>query len=234
MSRTHVLTRSKSLVAKGLKAALVASPILLAAAPSHAISLQRTFTGFTEAFDPTVSNWTVNNLGGGSTNFTSTALSLVRPGTGGATPSVSYVLDPTIFETTYKPVGAGGSAVRFLGGTVSYDWTWTSTSASGQAAGYNFQATENFASVFPEFSPASGTTAGGSYTGNPLAPFGSFGVVHTRTGTTSGAATGTITNFVFVADYETVPGPLPLAGAAAAFAWSRRLRQRLKSAQASI
>lgn len=30
-----------------------------------------------------------------------------------------------------------------------------------------------------------------------------------------------------------VPGPLPLAGAGAALAWSRRLRRRLRSSQAS-
>jgi hypothetical protein len=44
---------------------------------------------------------------------------------------------------------------------------------------------------------------------------------------TAGIGTGVISNFKVAAEYE-VPGPLPLAGAAAAFAWSRKLRNRLK------
>jgi hypothetical protein len=223
------------MLAKGLQVALIASPILLSAAPSHAVSLTRTFTGFTDAFAQGNSNWTVVTGGGSAANFTPTSLGLVRPGAAGASPSVSYLLDPTIFETTYVPVTANGRAVKFLGGQVSYTWSWLSTSPSAAAGGYNFQATENYVSVNPEFNPASGTTATGTYTGNALPAYGSFGFIHTRSApNTTGNATGTISNFQFIAQYETVPGPLPLAGAAAAFAWSRRLRRRLKTAQASI
>jgi hypothetical protein len=153
----------------------------------------------------------------------------------GTLPTADYAFNTTAFETTYKPAAAGGRAVKFLGGTLTYDWTWSAPISAnpGQAADFNFESKVNSA-VATEFSPASGTSASGS-SGATLDSSDTFGFQHSRVGSTaSRAATGTISNFTFVADYVTVPGPLPLAGAAAAFAWSRRLRQRLKSSQASV
>lgn len=44
------------------------------------------------------------------------------------------------------------------------------------------------------------------------------------------AAVTTVTDFSFQANYKEVPGPLPVAAALGAFAWSRRIRRRLSSA----
>lgn len=49
----------------------------------------------------------------------------------------------------------------------------------------------------------------------------------------SGMSILTVSNFQFVATYESVPGPLPLAAAASGFAWSRKLRRRIKTAAVS-
>jgi hypothetical protein len=49
----------------------------------------------------------------------------------------------------------------------------------------------------------------------------------------SGMSILTVSNFQFVATYESVPGPLPLAAAASGFAWSRKLRRRIKTAALS-
>ena len=145
---------------------------------------------------------------------------------------------------TFRPLGVG--AVKFLSGVYSYDWHITSdTSNNGGLTAYDFSQTESGqapiklaytapAPVGPPFI-LSGTGANIAPALVDTSHFGWFLTKSNNIGTpTNSNATATISNFVFTATYETVPGPLPLAGAAAAFAWSRRLRRRLKTAQTSI
>jgi len=61
---------------------------------------------------------------------------------------------------------------------------------------------------------------------NAASPFGTF----CKNNANGGLSTLKVTNFSFVATYQQVPGPLPVAAAGAGFAWSRKLRRRLKTA----
>jgi hypothetical protein len=236
-----MLTRSKFLAAKGIQAAIIASPIFFAVAPSQAATLTKTFNGFSEAFAPGEFITTTN--GNGSATFTPTTLTLVRQRTTGSTPVVKYQVTNTLMET-WRPLGVG--AVKFLSGVYSYNWQITSgTSNNGGLGAYNFSQTEVGQTTrklaFPATPPQTPANRA-SGTGNNLATnlvdgseFGWFLTKSNNIGSPSNSnATATISNFVFTATYETVPGPLPLVGAAAAFAWSRRLRSRLKTAQTSI
>jgi hypothetical protein len=232
MIKHPFLPASKHLLAKGFQLALILSPLYFSAAPARAEMLTRTFSGFEGAFAP--ASWTTTNQGGNAAAFTTTTLSLFKNIQVGTTaPKTSYLLNKTLFETTYKPLDAGSRAVKFLGGTLSYDWTWSTASAVGNSSSfYNFQATVD-SIARTKYSPNTGTSAAGSDLFS-LTPTSNFEFAHTRTGSTAPrAASGVISNFQFVANYVTVPGPLPLAGAAAAFAWSRRLRNRLNSTQAT-
>lgn len=240
---TAMLTRSKFLASKGIQAAIIASPIFFAVAPSQAATLTKTFNGFTEAFAP--GEFVLLTSGAGTSDFTPTTLTLVRQESKGITPSVSYEVDKTLMEN-FSPVGVG--AVKFLSGVYSYDWNITSnTPNNGGLAGYNFSQTESGQTsiklAYPATPPqtpvniASGTGANTAPVLVDTSKFGWFLTKSNNLGLNLGQptnATATISNFVFTATYETVPGPLPLAGAAAAFAWSRRLRRRLKTAQTSI
>lgn len=238
---TAMLTRSKFLASKGIQAAIIASPIFFAVAPSQAATLTKTFNGFTEAFAP--GEFTTTTNAAGTATFTTTDLTLVRQRTTGSTPVVNYQVTKSLMET-FRPLGVG--AVKFLSGVYSYNWHITSdTSNNGGLTSYNFSQTESGQTsrklAFPA-TPAQTPVNTANGTGQNIATelvdnsqFGWFLTKSNNIGTpTNSLATATISNFVFTATYETVPGPLPLAGAAAAFAWSRRLRRRLKTAQSSI
>lgn len=81
---------------------------------------------------------------------------------------------------------------------------------------------------------AAGATDTGTVTNQSVRAGDVFGFTNVRFFPSgAGIATGTISNFQFIAEYAAVPGPLPIAGAMAGFAWSRKLRRRLKSAQAA-
>lgn len=230
-NRTHVLTRYKLPLVRSIQAGLIASTVALSAAPSQAATITKVFSGFTEAFAPAY--WTLNTAAGGTASFTgTTTLTLERPVNQGSTPAVTYLIDSSVLEA-FRPAKAN----TFLSGFFTYDYSWSTGSGASATPRYNFAAIENFM-VVAKLNPSSGTTpVSGSNTSSTLSGFENFGFVHTKVGNTGTAgtfATGTISNFVFTATYSEVPGPLPLAGAAAGFAWSRRLRRRLKTAQASL
>jgi len=246
-SRTHLLTRSRSLAAKGIQAAIIASPVFFAVAPSQALTLTRTFNGFTEAFAP--ANWTVDTSSGSSAQsatFTPTTLTMQRGVQNGTTPTVNYAVSSSLLES-FKPDITPGvvnpGAVKFISGVFSYSWNIiTNTPNNGGRVAYDFSQTETSQTPIEfAFTPANTNLTNISGTGDNIATAlvdtNKFGWFLKKTNNTGGAlttTTATISNFVFTATYETVPGPLPLAGAAAAFAWSRRIRRRLKTAQASI
>lgn len=231
VNKTFALRRSKSLLLKGMQASLIISPIMLAAAPSQAATITKTFVGFTEAFAP--NNWALTQTGGGTATVGGSAITLARPVAAGTTSAV-FAVSAAALEA-FKPAGA----TTFKFGSPSFTWDWTtSINMNATAAGrYTFAPSVNGNTSPFKWNPTTGATAGQIYTGSvsPLtvvADGGSFGFVHSKTsGGSLATTTGTITSFTFDAVYEAVPGPLPLAAAAAGFAWSRKLRRRLKTAQ---
>jgi hypothetical protein len=231
-TKASALSRPRSLLLKGIKAGLIAGPILFAAAPSHAVTtVTKTFTGFTEAFAPT--NWAITQTGSGAATVTGTNIILSRPANAGTTAAVFTA--STALLDSFKPT----NAITFLFGSPSFTWEWqTSINMNATAlARYQFspQVGGNVSTV--KWNPQTTATANQVYTGSvdPLtvvSPGGTFGFSHIKTaGGSAATTTGTITAFTFAAVYSAVPGPLPLAAAAAGFAWSRKLRRRLKTAQ---
>lgn len=234
VQQTRLLTRSKRMVAKGIRVALIASPVLLAANPSHAF--QQTFDGFDEAFNgPSPSAWTNQSTNGGTRTFTTSLLTLTKAANLTGKGGVSYATSPSVFDD-YKPAGAG----NFTTGDVSFNWRWRFTPGTGTTATtagqFGFQPFEGTTTSDPL---NSNTQAANTWTN--LAAYSStvtagetfgFNINAFFTGG-NGVATVEIQDFQFVANYANVPGPLPLAGAAVAFAWSRKLRSRLKAVNLS-
>lgn len=232
-TKASALSRPRSLLLKGIKAGLIAGPILFAAAPSHAAStVTKTFVGFTEAFAP--ANWVLTQTGSGAAaTVTSTHITLSRPATAGTT-AAAFTTTTALLDA-FKPT----NAITFLYGSPSFTWEWeTSISMNATTlARYQFSPQVG-GNVSPlKWNPQTTATANQVYTGtvDPLtvsSPGQSFGFSHIKTaGGSTATTTGTITAFTFEAIYSAVPGPLPLAAAAAGFAWSRKLRRRLKTAQ---
>ena len=222
------MKHSQPLLTKCLQAALIAAPVMLAAAPSHA-AVTTTITGFTGQFNP--SNWTTSN-GGSSSNTvvftpaapsTATTLTIFKATTGNTTPSASRVTDQALVDAL-RPSN-GGAFIKY---TVSGKYTLTGSNIGN----FNFVGDSNDSTA--TLTPAS-TLTDFSFIGlgpNSVDPDDSISFDISRVFSQTGSnATGVIQDFQFVAEYEEpVPGPLPLVGAAAAFAWSRRLRKRLNSA----
>lgn len=234
-SGRSVLTRLRPSLVKGLQVGLLvgASAIATSSAPAQAATVTKVFSGFNQAFAP--AKWTLDASQGGSASFDAgqTTLTLVRPQTVGTTPTAITVIDDTVLNA-FKPNNSG----NFLNGFFTYNFAWSSASGANASVRYNFAATENGV-LQPKMSPTTAlVSSSGSRTSGVLDGSDTFGFVHTKinpnAGTLGTSATGIISNFQFTATYALVPGPLPLAGAAAAFAWSRRLRRRVKSAQFSI
>jgi hypothetical protein len=221
------LKHSQPLLTKCLQAALIAAPVMLAAAPSHA-AVTTTITGFTGQFDPT--NWTTS-LGGTSTNSvaftpslpsTPTTLTLFKSSTNSSVVSASRAIDQTLVDAL-RP-NNGGVFKKY---TVAGKYTFTGSNINN----FNFVGDSNDRTA--TLTPTT-TFTDFSFEGfGPLSAEGDDSVVfdiQRLVSQTGSNATGVINDFTFVAEYEEVPGPLPLVGAAAAFAWSRRLRKRLNSA----
>lgn len=218
------------MLAKGIKVALVASPVVLAANPSHAF--QQTFDGFDEAFQgPNPSAWTNQSTSGGTRTFTATTLTLTKGAASTGRGGVSYATSTSVFDD-YKPVGAG----NFTTGTYSFNWRWRYTPGNLATATQGFQfgfqpfVETNATSPLNDPLQAANTWSTlAAYNGSVAAgqTFG-FNINSLFTGG-NGVATVEIQDFQFIANYADVPGPLPLAGAAVAFAWSRKLRSRLKA-----
>jgi hypothetical protein len=232
------LKHSQPLLTKCLQAALITAPVLLAAAPSQAgSSVYTTVNGFTGAFAPSSQSFQWNrspaSLSNGNIatfNNAATQLSLTKNPANTTIVTANYDVTSALFEALEPFAGVG----RILSwkATGSYNWSTTGAAANDK---YDFRVDSNNspgADLNPS-APSSGTfSVGNSYLINPfdgdVPDVIDFTVV--RTGSATGSGTGVISNFQFVAEYD-VPGPLPVVGAAAAFAWSRRLRKRLNSAK---
>ena len=234
-----VLERHKGLLTTALKAAVIAAPVLLSAAPSQAATVSKTFTGFSGAFDPV--NWT--RVSG---TQDATTITLNRAATVG-TSSATWTLNPTTLQALIdgRPVNA---KPIFQGGDFAFTWSWvpsgnltadTGGTATRNAFSFTLLNSGNIAGALPIFGARTGGVPVTADSANPAGIISGEGdnlqfslqrAVKTLASTTV-TSTGTISNFSFTAFYEEVPGPLPLAGAAAAFAWSRRLRRRLNSSE---
>jgi hypothetical protein len=231
---TSFLKHSQPLLTKCLQAALIAAPVLLAAAPSEAgPTVKATVNGFTGLFAPT--QWSKDPTivtGGNSVNITSGSMTLKKNlANGPATVFAFTTLSDGLFDAL-RPTNANGRLLSWTATGLS-DWSRT---GSGANTKYNYSIAKPLPAVTLN---TAGTvnnlefSVGKDYTTTPFNPanpdelrFSIAGVGAAATG----VGTGVIDNFVFTAEYE-VPGPLPVVGAAAAFAWSRRLRKRLNSAK---
>lgn len=233
LDRTRSFAGAKRIAANAAKAALIASPVVFAASPSQAF--QETFNNFEDPFKGPApgSQWTNVSAAGGSRSFTTTTLTLnASAATNGSTGGVSYQTSTSVFDDV-KPVGAGD----FLKGTFSFDWRWrytpgtstidtTSTSfifqtlVGGTSSGA-LNTTALAANTWSSLSSYTGTVDAGQAFGFNVGRAFAVG---------NGVATVEISNYQFIADFAAVPGPLPIAGAAVAFGWSRKLRRRLKVA----
>lgn len=233
------------------KAAALAAPVLAAAllAPAKAApapgTFTRTFTGFTDAFAPAEWSKQVKNDGTGtvtSTTMTITATDTAPSGGGaqfqfGPTSKLNVWFDPSWnAQLTNYTTDANW---KFTTGKATFDWSWSFPSGTPGVI-YPF---ETFIGTQP---PNTLWTFNGGDLNNPAnyatSGSGSMDIVTpdsfgfrmlSSVGTNLfGDGVANITNFKFEANYIYVPGPLPAAAAVAGFAWSRKLRRRLKSVAA--
>lgn len=229
------MKHSQPLLTRCLQAALITAPVLLSAAPSEASTVKATVNGFTNAFAPAQWNRTPTSAdSSGSSTFTNsdTQLTLIKKHPDSGTVSALITISPTIVDAL-RPAGAGA----FVGWKSTGNYTWGITGSATNSR-YSFDAysnSEGITSKLNTTAPISSTAFSvassvfdnqNPYTTDSL----TYSIARVGANTAIGEGTGVISNFVFEAEYEAVPGPLPLLGAAAAFAWSRRLRKRLNSA----
>jgi len=243
-----LLRPSKPQLLRSAAFALIASPFFIAAAPSQAALVPKTFTSFTEAFGLANNGWTTNVNGTTATVTTANSdadLNLYHAGSLNSlnSPRAVYTVLDDVFNT-YAPTSV--RQLKFVKGTLNnFNWSWTSTSNTSATSSYSFKYQTNRAAgsptdvkLAPPNSPGSTRTFSGTVDPDPNLEFfagDTFTFLNSKnTASGGGGSTGTINNFSFTAYYTEVPGPLPLAGAAGAFAWSRRIRRRLKSAQSAI
>jgi uncharacterized repeat protein (TIGR03803 family) len=144
----------------------------------------------------------------------------------------------TVYEFN-SATGAITLKASFMDASTPYPWALTAaggdiyygTTSEGGANGLGFIDAFNSASgaisVVESFDGANGSNPSAALTAASNGIF--YGTTH------SGGAAGLGTVFEFNANSptNTVPGPLPLVGAAAAFHCSRRLRRRVRSAGGS-
>ena len=232
LQRAVALARSHSPIKSAITVALVAAPMAFAAAPAQAAPTPTTtttspdglkyivtVTGFTGAFAP--GNWQATGSGSGTSVPTFNATTLELSKTANQSGSVGRSIAFDAASTLLKPSGAG----NYLGG--SYQYNWSTTGPQGSLA---FTNTDDGAGNSDKLNSA--TTTSGLFTQATIDDGTTFGPLWSKGGpNVAQTGTATINNFQFIAQYE-VPGPLPLLGAGAAFAWSRKLRNRLKSASA--
>jgi hypothetical protein len=226
------LKHSQPLLTKCLQAALIAGPVLLAAAPSEAVTIKATVNGFTGLFEPAAWQRSPSTPGGGnSVTASDSALTLVKSAANATTVSTFVTLSQTVFDTL-RPFGTG--RVLSWSATGTRDWTRTGSAANSR---YAFTGREPVTNLNDEGASNISNkvfTIGESYADVPFDPSDPaevrFSIARLGNTNATGTGTGVIENFQFVAEYD-VPGPLPVVGAAAAFAWSRRLRKRLNSAK---
>lgn len=229
------------------KAAIVAAPMiaftLLAPAKAQPTTFTRFFTGFTDAFAPSQWDKTEKNDGTGTVSSTTMNITATdsNPSGGGA----QFEFGPTSkLNTWFNPSWNAqltnyttDSNWKFTTGKATFSWSWSFPNGTPGVI-YPLQTfigtdTPNTLWKFNGGdinNPASYVTSGtGTLDITTPDSFG-FRMVSSVGGNFFGDATASITNFQFEANYIYVPGPLPAAAAVAGFAWSRKLRRRLKTA----
>lgn len=221
--------KSSSLALKLLQASLIAAPIVLSVAPAQANGTRIvTIHGFTGEFAP--ANWfgTVNK---GSATFIpgsdpSTSLILTKTGSQSGQATRQITISQALIDT-YKPQ----SNSVFSHAQFGFNWA-----VSGPNSLYSLNMVGPYTPPFnspvaPNLVKLNGTNASGV----GLSPYflaadiadKTIGFQFIKNPGTGADGSATITDFKTTLSYH-VPGPLPILGAGAAFAWSRKLRNRLK------
>jgi MYXO-CTERM domain-containing protein len=184
--------------------ALAGSTLGLAATPARALTL------FAGPYAP--ANWTQSIEGDGSINTSGAPGNITLDG-----PSD----DSNVAQNVDFTIAAPGS------GTVSFDWSYSTIDSVPRHDPFGYLLNGSFILLTSDNGSAvqSGTASFSVLTGDV------FGFRQRTTDSLFGGASTTISNFngPTSAPPSSVPGPLPLLGAGAAWGWSRRLRQRIAS-----
>jgi hypothetical protein len=183
--------------------ALAGATLGLAANPAQAL------TQFAGYYAP--ANWTQSIQGDGSIN------------TGGAPASISLSGADDNSDTNQN---TDFTIAAPTAGTVSFDWAYSNPDDSPQFDPFGYLLNGAFTRLTIN---NSSSTQSGSVSFSVLAG-DVFGFRQNSVDSIFGRASTTISNFngpLAASGPASVPGPLPLLGAGAAFGWSRQLRRRI-------
>jgi hypothetical protein len=183
--------------------ALAGATLGLAANPAQAL------TQFAGYYAP--ANWTQSIQGDGSIN------------TGGAPASISLFSADDYSATNQN---TDFTIAAPLAGTVSFDWTYSTADWTPEYDPFGYLLNGGFTQLTDN---DSSLTQSGSVSFSVLAG-DVFGFRQNSDDSQAGRAVTTISNFngpLAASGPASVPGPLPLLGAGAAFGWSRQLRKRI-------
>jgi MYXO-CTERM domain-containing protein len=183
--------------------ALAGSTLCFAANPARAI------TSFAGNYDP--ANWTQSVQGNGSIDTSNAPVSIMLNGPDDGSGNAQNV------DFTIAAPAAG---------TVLFDWVYSTDDDAPDQDPFGFVLNGSFIQLSSD--------TGDSYQSDTAAftviAGDVFGFRQRAADSRFGSASTTISDFNFVTSappQSTVPGPLPLIGAGAAWGWSRRLRQRI-------
>ena len=194
----------------GLMTAGLASATLgLAASPAQAVTL---FAG-----DYAPGNWTQSIGGAGSIDTSGAPASIVLNGADDGSGNIVNT-DFTIAAPT--------------AGTVSFDWNFSTADGAARYDPFGYLLNGAFTRLTDD---SGAQTQSGSVTFSVLSgQF--FGFRQNSNDSRFGRASTTISNFngPTAAAPASVPGPLPILGVGAAFAYSRRLRRRINLAKSPV
>jgi hypothetical protein len=183
--------------------ALAGATLGLAANPAQAL------TQFAGDYAP--ANWTQSIEGDGFIN------------TGGAPASISL---SSADDGSEKSQNTDFTIAAPTAGTVSFDWAYSNPDDSPQFDPFGYLLNGAFTRLTIN---NSSSTQSGSVSFSVLAG-DVFGFRQNSVDSIFGRASTTISNFngpLAASGPASVPGPLPLLGAGAAFGWSRQLRKRI-------
>jgi hypothetical protein len=231
------LPKTKQWLSMGLKAAILAVPLMVAA-PSEATTFTQTISGFTGQFAG--GNWqTVDPLVSGTAvvfDITPGVLRLAKSGTTNPNgiAGAYRIVDNSLFANL-KTQLANPLAGDLISYSYSYNWSWwTSLNTTNNRFVFESIAGVTLAPG-TTFNTSGGTFTSpltGSFNGGGSSTPDTFGFQVDSLASVAGTGEARISNFQFIAIYDEVPGPLPILGAGAAFGLSRKLRRRLNSAKA--
>jgi hypothetical protein len=188
------------------KTALTAAPVAALACFSPAQAINVTFKDFTGAFEK--ANWAYSGNGTGdiitTTNPPSTVPNRmtfnIGAGTAQSTGKFTYNLATL---NNYAPIPTTPGKFYIFD--------------TGKVSKAKMQAT------FPEFAVVALDDPG-------TISFALVNDLSEGSGPSFSAGVGRVSEFEYIATYKEVPGPLPVAAAVGAFAWSRTIRRRLSAA----